>query len=1236
MSKKVITFYDSEKQAHDFPIVTPDYGVCDTNSDVADKIVTCDDFSLFTGAEITVKFNKAPTTDVIKLNVNDSGAIAVDFSACGNKPSEVIKATGCYGFVYDGTSWIYKGSGKGTSKEELERLEYYGDMDIIPSDESYFTVNETGETITGLTDTGKTQTELVIPYEINGKKITTLCGSDGTTGRPPASFLDGNNVITKVVIPNSVINIKAYAFDNRSSLTSINIPNSVTSIGNNAFSGCSSLKSITIPNTITSIGDFAFNNCRSLTSITIPDSITNIENSAIANCTGLTLITIPNSVKSIEGYAFANCISLTSINIPSSVKSIEGYTFFNCPSNFTIYCEQGSYAETYAKTNNIPIMYTDIKATLVGQKTAKGGEIFNDYENNIAEGLGAHAEGKETEAGKKAFKIINITHSDNKSILTLDNVDGITAGKWCYIMTSNAYDYIRITNVDVTNKTITVNVVVTKLSTTNANYVVVDSTANKADTGITIGDGSHAEGIDTNAYGDGSHAEGSKTTAGGMYSHAEGYKSIAGYLAHAEGFHTRAIGDGSHAEGNTTQALGEYSHSEGNGSIASGDQAHAEGMGTTASGKGSHAEGYYTEATGTSSHAEGKNTIASSDYQHVQGINNIKDTTNKYAHIVGNGSPGGTDRSNAHTLDWSGNAWYAGNIKIGGTGYDDTNAKTIATIDDVKSNLSTVYKIKGSLDPTTTNSAYITDLIPNGPENGYVYNISATSSIGLSQSWQWDDNNLPEFETTNGGTEYTIKFKDSSIIQKLRQGCTLNIKKKGTDEFWEYDCNGRGFYYTIIDSNTIMMAQFEFDALTTKPDATYYLKQINTNDKVPVTKGDNVVWVDGYGWDKLAADVDLSNYYVKTDVNNLLAKKADKQTKKGGFVGGQGASAGTSSNPLNTIQLGAGTNINEFSMQVYDYQLLANDAETKSATDGSKYLKDVGKLSNLSTTDKTDIVSAINTITNNTTIISNSNGGFAAGKDATVSEIVETGGVAIGNKANTQDGVAIGNGASCANDGGIAIGNKANAKYDGVAIGKNALTSNGVSIGEGAHNELGVAIGKGALIPISSGIAIGDGAIVVCENDPAEAIQIGAGTNENDYTARIYDYQLLADDATTKSATDGSKYLKDVGKLSDLTTTNKTNVVSAINEVKDYVDNKVPSGGANASTVTSCTGDELAAITSPTMGSIRYVSAVGTGNNTSITPGLYFYLGSWKKVALEDTAIISNEFVSGGDSTSLK
>ena len=47
-----------------------------------------------------------------------------------------------------------------------------------------------------------------------------------------------------------------------------------------------------------------------------------------------------------------------------------------------------------------------------------------------------------------------------------------------------------------------------------------------------------------------------------------------------------------------------------------------------------------------------------------------------YAHIIGNGTSN-EDRSNAHTVDWDGNAQFAGNIKIGGTGYDDPNAQLI-------------------------------------------------------------------------------------------------------------------------------------------------------------------------------------------------------------------------------------------------------------------------------------------------------------------------------------------------------------------------------------------------------------------------------------------------------------------------------------------------------------------------------------------------------------------------------
>lgn len=229
-----------------------------------------------------------------------------------------------------------------TTEAELERLNYYGDKDIIPSSESYFTVNDTGETITGLTDTGKTQTELVIPYKINGKKITTLYS--GVTGHPPVSILNGSSTITKVVIPKSVTTLGRGAFYDCSHLIDINIPDSVTSIEEYAFSMCTALTSINIPNSVTSIYDDAFGSCSSLTSINIPDSITSIGRST-----------------------FANCSSLKSINIPNSVTSIGPTAFVSC-SNLTIYCEQDSYAETFAKSKNIPIVYTAVSDIGSGKK----------------------------------------------------------------------------------------------------------------------------------------------------------------------------------------------------------------------------------------------------------------------------------------------------------------------------------------------------------------------------------------------------------------------------------------------------------------------------------------------------------------------------------------------------------------------------------------------------------------------------------------------------------------------------------------------------------------------------------------------------------------------------------------------------------------------------------------------------------------------------------------------------
>lgn len=152
----------------------------------------------------------------------------------------------------------------------------------------------------------------------------------------------------------------------------------------------------------------------------------------------------------------------------------------------------------------------------------------------------------------------------------------------------------------------------------------------------------------TKATGAGAHAQGAAVEASGAHAHAKGYK-------------TAASGDYSTAEGQLTKATGRWSHAQGKEAVASGDYSRAGGYKSEAKGTCSSAFGSNSKASGEYASADGLYAVASSKAQHVQGKYNVEDAAGKYAHIVGNGTSA-SKRSNCHTVDWEGNAWYSGSV----------------------------------------------------------------------------------------------------------------------------------------------------------------------------------------------------------------------------------------------------------------------------------------------------------------------------------------------------------------------------------------------------------------------------------------------------------------------------------------------------------------------------------------------------------------------------------------------
>ena len=144
-------------------------------------------------------------------------------------------------------------------------------------------------------------------------------------------------------------------------------------------------------------------------------------------------------------------------------------------------------------------------------------------------------------------------------------------------------------------------------------------------------------------------------------------------------------------------------------------------------------------------------------------------------------------------------------------------------------------------------------------------------------------------------------------------------------------------------------------------------------------------------------------------------------------------------------------------------------------------------------------------------------------------------------------GGAIGNGASISHGGG-AVGNDAKVTDGGGAVGYDTDATNGGAVGNVAR-ETGGGGAIGYYAQAGEGFSGGNRAQVkITDGKYIDAIQLGKGTNNNPLTLQVYDYQVTA--STKSMAGDsGHIWLKDVGELSGLKTSDRSSIVAAINEL---------------------------------------------------------------------------------------
>lgn len=131
----------------------------------------------------------------------------------------------------------------------------------------------------------------------------------------------------------------------------------VSALSESAFANKTELEKVILPDTLKEIGAYAFYNCTGLTDLEAP-GLEKIGYSAFYGCFYLKNVAWSEQLQSIGDAAFASCTRLKSLKVPASCEYIGTDAFMACES-LILDCSENEQAAQVAAQYGIPTDFTE-------------------------------------------------------------------------------------------------------------------------------------------------------------------------------------------------------------------------------------------------------------------------------------------------------------------------------------------------------------------------------------------------------------------------------------------------------------------------------------------------------------------------------------------------------------------------------------------------------------------------------------------------------------------------------------------------------------------------------------------------------------------------------------------------------------------------------------------------------------------------------------------------------------